>query len=337
MNRLSIVMQGPVREGDRVLPDVLRHIHRTRLIFPEAELIVSTWHATPVADQALYQMLASDGVRLVLSDDPGALSASDGQMVYHTNLNRMLRASQAGLAAATRPLAVKIRTDTWLSERRLLLLLDSYILTSKEGVPRNPEYRVFRARVINASWFARDARGSLPYLYHPGDILLAGLTEDIRLFFSAPEATASLFHPDTMPGLWSAWRYVPEQWCWVHAIAAVTGTSPWPGGFDYREADIVNSEQYYLANFVPFSPGTLGLHWPKYWRRYPLRGLFSTYTHRRWRYLARETAGGRFGRSASLPGRLMSGVWRTGYCLRVRMLRQPCIRRVVFRLLGRRP
>lgn len=226
MTQLSIVFQGPV------FPSLQDNLRRTRRVYPEAEIIVSTWHASAEEDARLRDWLAVSGIRLVLSDDPGPLTGRDASGEWSTNINRMLLSSRAGLAAATHPLAVKLRTDSWLSDRTLSVLLEQ-VLSDEQMPARDPDYRVFHSRVMTATWFARDARGSLPLLFHPGDIMLAGRTEDVALFFNAPPAGASLFRPAIAAGLWSAWQYVPEQWLWVNAIHQATNRDVFAGNFHH--------------------------------------------------------------------------------------------------------
>ncbi|EQB8221507.1 WavE lipopolysaccharide synthesis family protein [Klebsiella aerogenes] len=329
MNNLSIVFQGP---ADVMSPALYRGLQRTRDTFPDAEIIVSTWHRTPMEDRLLQIRLQSMQIRLILSVDPGPLTGTDTSGCWTTNLNRLLCSARAGLAAVSHPLVIKLRTDTWLSSRTLLALLEQDVLQDA-GPPRKEAFRVFSHRVINASWFARDPKGSLPFLFHPGDILLAGRTEDVRLFFSAPLADMSLFCPARMPGLWIAWRYVPEQWFWVHAIHQATGRRVYEGNFSHTPALATESEQFYLANFVPYSPGALGLHWPKYWRSYPFRGLFSVYTHSRW---CRRAGYGRSSPVREIISRGLTALWRNGYRLRAVLLRHPGIRRVAKSLFSHR-
>lgn len=340
MNRLSIMFQGPVTAPDGGLcRNIIRNLRYTRQAFPLAEIILSTWHAPSPTIEVLNQHLSALAIRLVLSADPGPLTGKDAAGVYPTNLNRMLLSAHAGLAAATRPLAVRLRTDCRLSRGRLISLLERQVLPESPEVFRDPAYRVFRSRVINASRFARDARGSLPYLFHPGDIFLAGYTEDLRLFFSAPLATNELFRPAQMSGLWCAWQYVPEQWCWVSAIHKVSEQWVYSGNFEYSPENIAASEQWYLANFVPYSSFSLGLHWSKYWRCYPLRGLFSVYTHARWRRLVVRYYGGEqpvVARLTAVADRLLTSLWRTGYRLRVHLLKHSAVRQLALRLFFHR-
>lgn len=337
MKEISIVFQGPVSDRDGLLKtEVMKYLACTRRAFPSAEIILSSWRCSPDQVRVWQQHLGPLNVRLVLSDDPGAITGTINDNRYITNLNRLRVSAQAGLAAATRPLAVKLRTDSFLRNRRLVSLLKQHVLKDTPGLSRDPAFCVFQARVINASWFARDARGSQPYLYHPGDIFLAGYTEDLRLFFSAPAAGQTLFSPARMPGLGCPWRFVPEQWFWVHAIHQATGNWVYDGNFRYSESNIAASEQFYLANFVPFSARALGFSWPKRWRCYPLRGLFSVYTHARWQRLAANYQGRDTYSLSAVTDKFLTRVWRGGYQLRGFLLRCSLIRRVALRLFVHR-
>lgn len=333
MKALSIVFQGPTGEPGKLSREVRENILQTRRFFPDAEMIVSSWRVTPVADDALQRAMEAIQVRLILSDDPGALVGIDEAGEYHCNVNRLLCSSFAGLAAATRPLAVKLRTDTWLAGRGLENMINRYVVEGI-GPERHPHYSVFSNRVINASWFARDSRGSLPFLYHPGDILLAGRTDDLRLFFSAPKAGADLFQPSSVPGLWIPWRYVPEQWLWVNAIRKVSAKTVYQGCLRSSDIQRQDSELYFLNNFVPFRPRQLHLRWPKYWRCYPLRGLFSTMTFSRWEQLNEWYQRGQRGEPYRMPERMLIALWRRGYILRAKLLRQPVIRRLAVRFFS---
>lgn len=327
MDNLSIVFQGPVTQNGLLCNEVLRNIRLTRTAFPDAEIIVSTWYCSPETEHLLQSRMAEIDVYVVLSYDPGPIVAYDESGMWISNLNRLRESSLVGLRCATRMLSLKLRTDTYLSGRDIIRLLQQYV-QNEEGPIRENKYRVFKRRVINASWFARDARGSLPYLFHPGDILLAGLTEDLRLFFSAPLADSTLFSPAMMPGLWCAWQFVPEQWFWVHAIHKVTGKMEYKGNFAYTPDRIEVSERYYLANFVPFSHRQLKLHWSKYWKCYPLRGLFSLYTHSRWLNLSGKYLGYTVEYRYIFLDRALTRIWRAGYILRARVLLYPSLRRI---------
>ena len=337
MENLSIVLQGAIGKAGELSPFIWKYILRTRKTFPAAELIVSSWKVSPERDAQLRTRLASHDIVLVLSDDPGPLIGYDRGGKYVTNVNRQLLSSQAGLAVATRPLAIKMRVDSYLYSRRLAALLKKHLMPSN-GPIRDERYAVFQSRVINLNLYARDARGSIPILFHPGDILLAGKTADVRAFFTAPQASREdLFLPSTTSGIWSAWRYVAEQYYWVHAIARTTGKWVFEGNIAHDAALRDSSERYYLANFIPYSPRQLGLRWPKYWRCYPLRGLFSVYTLSRWIRLYHRL----YGQKTALTlfvilDSLCTLIWRTGYRLRTILIRIPFIRKALLTLFSHR-
>lgn len=337
MQNLSIVLQGPLGDAAELPRTTWKYILRTRRTFPLAELIVSGWKTSPERDSQLHAQLAGQNIILVLSEDPGPVVGYDRGGKYVTNVNRQLISSRAGLAAATRPLAIKMRIDSYLYSRKLVRLLTSRVL-ALDGLDRDDRYTVFQSRVINLNLYARDARGSIPILFHPGDIMLAGKTADVRAFFAAPLAHHDdLFHPTATAGLWSAWRYVSEQYYWVQAITKARGVTVFEGNTAHTAALRDSSERYYLANFIPYSPRQLGFRWPKYWRSYPLRGLFSVYTQRRWLRLHHQV----HGQSTPLTPILlldMAGtlIWRACYRLRARIVRVPHIRRVLLALFSHR-
>lgn len=337
MHNLSIVLQGPLGDAGELSPAIWRYILRTRRTFPRAELIVSSWKVNPEHDEQLHARMARHGIVLALSDDPGPLIGYDRGGKYITNVNRQLLSSQVGLALVTRPLVIKMRVDCYLYSRRLVALLASRVM-SLDGLVRDERFAIFHSRVINLNLYARDARGSIPILFHPGDILLAGKTSDVQAFFAAPQASHdSLFLSSTTTGIWSAWRYVAEQYYWVNAIAKATGKWVFEGNIAHSAALRESSERYYLANFIPYSARQLGVRWPKYWRCYPLRGLFSVYTQRRWLRLYHRLNGKR---TSLTPGVVLDSIgtfiWRTGYRLRTTLMRIPLIRKVLFALFSHR-
>ncbi|WP_216674520.1 hypothetical protein, partial [Klebsiella pneumoniae] len=67
----------------------------------------------------------------------------------------------------------------------------------------------------------------------------------------------------------------------------------------------------------------------------PLRGLFSVYTHARWRRLAVRYLGGKMPlalRLIAVADRLLTALWRIGYRFRVCLLKRPAVRRMAMHL-----
>lgn len=335
MEAISLVIQGPVGTKEYSQTEMLLRLANMRKLFPHSEIILSTWRLPSEIESRVRQHLSGLDIRLIQSCDPGALEVRDGELRYATNINRLLVSTRAGLDAVTRPLTIKLRSDSYLSTRAIVSLLERYVI-SEDVLMRDENYSLFRRRVLTASWVTRDARGSLPYLFHPGDIFLAGRTEDIRLFFSAPLVSESLYSPASTTGLWSAWRYVPEQWLWVNAIKRRTGETVFKGNFENAPGLVSRSENYFLANFIPFSASTLGFHWPKYWKKYPGRGLFSMYSHRKWLNLYAAIHGKKNYSVLKYVVALLTSLWRAGYILRAWLLQLTLLRRIVFYVFARR-
>ena len=324
MDNLSIIIQGSF--GTKFFPEcqVLTGLKRMRLFFPMAEIIFSTWSDGEANDLVRKSKLQKMNVILVINDDPGQIVVESNGIKYANNVNRLIVSSSSGLERATRPYAIKMRSDCFLSDDKIKYILRQFIM-SGAILRRNEAYSVFSSRLICSSLVARDARGSLPYLFHPSDFFLAGHIDDLRLFFSAPLATLSIFNPSFSPGLWSAWKYVPEQWLWVNAIRMKKGIQVYDGNFKSSQL-IYLSEQYFLANFISFDTRQLSLCWPKYYKKYIFRGLFSLYSHSRWIGLYRRHHSMIESRTGECLLTLLIKIWRTGYCLRACLLKISVVR-----------
>ena len=331
MKELSLIIQGASGTPEYPFEAMMLGLTRLRELFPLAEIILSTWQWSGERLAQNEETLRMFDIKLVQNQDPGPLEIRDRGCKYRTNINRMLISSQAGLNAATRPLAVKIRSDCFLTGRRIVELINNYVL-NEALIKREKTFSVFSKRIITASWFSRDARGSLPFLFHPGDIFLAGRTEDLQLYFSAPLVTTSVFAPASAPGLWCAWRYVPEQWLWVNAIFKRHHRWVFEGNFSTEPCMVGLSERYFLANFVVFNPRELNLRWPKYWKRYAGRGLFSIYNRCRWLQLYSRIYSEPNGRGGNLLSYNFTFLWRSGYRVRSRLLAIPFVRRIALNL-----
>ena len=103
-DQVSIVVQGDIRANTS------RAIAALRNQMPGAEIILSTFK-----DQIAH--LESSNISLFVdkicaSEDPGALPPTvRSPTAPPNNINRMLVSTQAGLKLATRPYALKLRSD----------------------------------------------------------------------------------------------------------------------------------------------------------------------------------------------------------------------------------
>lgn len=275
---VSIVVQGPVAGTpdlpvqERVTQRVLASIRRC---FPGAEIVLSTWEGTNL-DGLDYDIAQ-------LNSDPGGFSVEgpDGSQ-FPNNMNRMLFSTRRGLEAATRPYAIKCRTDCEFANDRILNGFGRFDFGGET-------YRFVKNRIVGCTHYSRDPRIPYPGLghlaHHPSDIIQLGWTEDLRLLWSAPLALTpesrwqELEAPDTKR-MYRWFRYLPEQYVWLHFLRQHT-TIECDHLSHVNPAIVEETDRYIAGNFVLQTPHQLGI--------VPLKpGLLkrflpeTCYTYRQW-------------------------------------------------------
>lgn len=281
MEMLSIIFQGAVIHENRLCRDVIENITITRRYFPEAEIILSTWALSAQLYRQLQDSLSTLRIIIIENEDPGPLVYRERETGWVTNINRMIVSSRQGIRRATHHDVVKLRTDSRLYNRNIAFFL-RHRKEEEQMYPRDQDYSLFRQRVINGNLFARNARGYMPYLFHPGDILLAGKKQDLLDLFDIPLADKSIFEVCFCFSIFSLMRYVPEQYIWVRYIEKMTGVNEFPGNSFTSEKLKEASEKFYINNFVPYSSEDLGFLWSKHSEVYKNKGLSSVYTTEDW-------------------------------------------------------
>jgi|GEM_PF-1465370 len=284
--RISIVVQGPVvgmpadKWRRRLTAQCLLHLRR---LLPDSELILSTWRDMPC------EQLEFD--RLVQSDDPGGMLCDDEHRVFN-NINRQVVSSHAGLAAATRPFALKIRSDLLLGSVRFLEYWQAF-------PRRDPRYQFAADRILNCSVYARRFAGSpprhRPVVFHPSDFLFFGWTTDVRQLFDIPlcplERDArwldgqppSRRSRDPFPTNLN--RFLPEQWLWLGYLRHWLDTSL-QDRLDLKHPAVSHDRAIQLNNLVMLDQSQWSFQMPKYRLRqylmsdYDWQGL---YRHDIWR------------------------------------------------------
>lgn len=209
---LSFVLQGPVvrdvNQGDptcQALTAIRRH-------YPGAEVILSTWKGANVE--------GLDYDQLVTSDDPGPLrwNVPEFGLYRENNIRRQIVSTKAGLAAATRRWAVKLRSDivfegaAWLDAYRIFPL-------------RSLTWKLSQERIVVCSIYTRDPKGWYHHPLHPSDWITCGLTSDLRQLWDCkvlgdPEVvngSDEYWRLMSTPGI--AWyKYCPEQLIWYNYL-----------------------------------------------------------------------------------------------------------------------
>jgi hypothetical protein len=235
---VSFVVQGPVITGGEF--STLNVLNSIRKHFPGAEIILSTWKDSPL------EGLQYD--KVLLLDVPPTIQVIEG---YQSNINRLIYSSYEGIKASTRKYTVKTRTNTLFSN-------NSILSTFKEELTNS----VFTKKIYTIEYFTRDSykcsviKYNDGYLFHPSDIFLFGLKEDVQEFFSCPHATTEIMMNKRDRGL----PIHTEQYIWMNLLIrrkklknyrhAVVKYNPW---------HCYLSEKTLFDNFKVFDHTDIGL------------------------------------------------------------------------------
>ncbi|HGF0769477.1 TPA: WavE lipopolysaccharide synthesis family protein [Kluyvera georgiana] len=335
-NKFSIVMQGSILDKHgRLNSDVIGNIKKIRSVFSTAEFILSTWKVNEDIKLELEQIISDYSLVVIYNIDPGCLYSIDG--VVSSNVNRMVVSTKNGIKRCSHNFVIKIRTDSYLYNDNLKKILLK-IIDSRINHIRTRDKKIFDDYVINCNLFARDARGYIPYLFHPGDICLAGNRTDLLLLFDVPLADNNIFMNISRACFLSFMRFVPEQYVWIHCIGNKTGKIPYNGNQDYNNDLIKTSEIFYANNFISMSAEQLGFSWPKYELIYKNKGLHSIYSLNCWKSLYNFNVTNYFAidkKSLTLK-RLITIVMSAYFFVRTCLLKIPMLRKIAIKLFRQR-
>ena len=280
--QISVVVQGPVMGRPHEAPDkrlTFACLASVRQRLPRAEIVLSTWKGSDISNL--------DFDVLVESEDPGALLFV-GNTGLRNNVNRQIISSKSGLGVATRPYALKLRSDMIVRSTGFLDFFDRFRIRS--------HWSVLKSKVIASTIYSRIPGLVGQWPYHPGDWYFFGLKDDVRDIWeipSAPEPETTLwfvnrprppndFDPKFMN------RYTPEQYVWLTFLRkhmTVRCDYQW----DLDDETVVGTEKSLASNLVLVSPRQAGLSFEKYptytglstW----LYGPGNCYDHRYWLHL----------------------------------------------------
>lgn len=276
-------MQGAILCQDGTLdPAVINNIKTVRQSFSDAELIISTWNVSNDIRCEMDTLSERYSLLILYNEDPGAISSIDG--VVSSNVNRMILSTKNGVEVSNGEFVIKIRTDSNLYNDNIRCIL-SHLMGSRINKKRNNNYKIFENYVINCNLFARDVRGYLPYLFHPGDICLAGTKKDLLLLFDIPLADRHIFMNVYRACFLSFMKYVPEQYIWIKCIENKIDEIIYAGNQSYNNSVVNDSEHYYINNFLALSPQQMGFSWPKHESVYNNKGQYSVYSLNDWKKL----------------------------------------------------
>lgn len=267
---VSVVVQGPIVGGattERCLNSIRRHL-------PGAEIVLSTWQGADTSG------LSCD--LLVENEDPGALVGHHRLPLYY-NVNRQIVSTLAGLKAATKPYAVKVRSDIEFTGAMFIGFFAKYPRRCKS-------YEILKERVINCSVFAQNPHRHQRTPFHPSDWFMFGLREDLIDIWDIPLApepeTSRWFESRERPAVdiypHLLHRYFPEQYLWISFLRKhqeIVFEHMW----DCRPETIEASERSFANNLIFLEPGRIGIRSLKY--KLSLDDWAGLYSHSEWERL----------------------------------------------------
>jgi hypothetical protein len=275
-SEISVVIQGPVTAPAQTRAWVAG----LRELLPGCEILLSNQMA---ADQ---DGCGADAV--ITSQDPGGVPHREGWVP--NNVNRQIVSTQAGLAAASRPYAVKLRSDQTLTHTGFLERFACH--------PR-PSNCLFERPVLASTIYSINPRRWMPLPFHPGDMFHFGLREDLLALWGVPLApepeTTRWFEsrplPEGLPLPWSFMRFAPEQWLWL-SFLRMHQEVECRDAFDIARGNLELSESSLARNLILAAPASLGLHLGD---RHPYAVFLpGCYTEGEWRSLHARHVQGRW-------------------------------------------
>ena len=243
---ISVVIQGAIGPETTILTRSIRQY------LPDAEIVVSTWEGSDVS--------TLDYDRLVLNEDPGAISASTNEKRAF-NLNRQIVSSSNGVKEASRPYVLKCRSDMELLGDGFLTFWDMY-------PKRDAAYEFASHKLLIPSLYTikgEEVGGKLhPSPYHTSDWYVFGRQEDVLEFVSPPLvddefSTYFAVHPKPRDYaiLWlneRYWKFSPEQYFGVMYAKKFLKNLDFPNVLEFDHVDFEQAERFMVNNFTVVEP-----------------------------------------------------------------------------------
>lgn len=177
---ISIVVQGPVlRESSWGFTTPITEMvcQRLRNLFPQSEIILSTWEGTDPR-QITYD-------KIIFSKDPGATWFNIGNEALVNNCNRLIVSTHQGIKIASRPHVFKIRSDLFVCSKNFLNYFNAFPYFDSD-------YKYVKNRIIAFSLFSikghKTSLFTMKRPYHISDWAYFGHTQDLADLYDIPLA-----------------------------------------------------------------------------------------------------------------------------------------------------
>ena len=248
MNKINSKDVSIVVQGKNIAEHTYNCLKSLRTNFPDAEIIFSTYENEDIK--------SLDFDILVTSADPKATLLFDKM---YNNINRILVTTRAGLQKVSRKYCLKIRSDLYFDNDKLLLDIASFFPI------RDEKFAIFKNRVLfYCLWSRKFEYINNKYLiqtpFHLSDWMCFGLTEDIKSYFEAipltnePQYSNFFKNPKHRKQLFFdynvSWRFPPEQYFAVTFFSQFFAQAKMESAQDVKPMQMEFSKQVFASNVV---------------------------------------------------------------------------------------
>lgn len=247
---ISIVVQGPILLESRfnITNTTTKLVcQQLKKLFPESELILSTWRGSNV-----------DGIphdKLVISDDPGASPFIYREDKIFNNCNRLIISTKNGIQAATRKYVFKVRSDLFVLSKSFLNFFDHF-------KHYDAECKFVKSRILAFSIHSLKKERVFGLEthrpYHISDWAYFGYKEDLWNLYDIPLTPEPEFsqwfltrpkhHPDLFPA--RLWKMSPEEYITSSFFKKFYPSLDFAHTQDVSHDNVVVSERLIANNFL---------------------------------------------------------------------------------------
>lgn len=234
---ISVIVQGAINTEY-----TQRCIISIRKYLPNAEIILSTWED---ANTIQYEDLCDV---IIKNKDPGAsVFTFDNKK---QNQNRQIFSTINGLKKSSRKYSLKLRSDMEIKGTIFLSYFAKYPF-------RNEKYKILKERVLINNLYTRNPYSNLPYLFHPSDWVMFGLTEDLINIWDIPLAKEPDFSQylklnepinNLIDTKYCFTKYHAEQYIWISFLRKNHINIDMKDWTDYKNNDLKELSMFILIN-----------------------------------------------------------------------------------------
>ena len=277
---ISIIFQGPIVNFKGV--NVTKKAIETSMkIFPNAEIILSTWENETLSD------LNHLPIKIILNEDPGSGLRKYNPKTYH-NVNRIIVSSINGIKAASNELVIKCRSDIIFKNNNSIEFFDKFH-------DYNNEITFLDQRVVVSNQTSINVKYGPPLLYHLCDWFYLGTKADLIKIFDIklmPSEYEDYYYynekPENRIDKNNLSRYMVEDYIISTFLKKYT-TIIHQYYCDFSILEYLKFEKILANNFIVVDNKRLGIYAYKY-HNVAKKYLWKSYTFFEWKKIYYEYA-----------------------------------------------